>query len=421
MGWLTRTFGRSEEAKIERAEILLSKGKYNDARLEITNVNHPKAIEILKKANRFLAQINLEQAEARFSAREYEAAQEHLELAAQFGASKDEIQNVRSIGRRFRTEHKNQEIKARQLKKAKKSERSFGDDPIWSLPDDDPRLRYAMRLEKYPLELRKRLISLGTGFAEATLMIEDGAPNIALEQLEIFIEKDPVARFEHARAALGCGQIHQAIADLLIFSEQVGHTVIDNVHTGALLSQLLAQTGESDKAMHHIQSLKNNQDDHPAISMIQAQIFESRNQLPEAEREITALMKRIPKNLSLIKQLARIKMKQNERATASNVLENGLKQCCTPGTCGSQPLDVNMLRMLAQIYLEDRQQQSRALELLSDIQRLSPSPTWEDQYLSALAARNDGHPFSQRLSETLLSSLSPSDPRRQLVLRAFPA
>ena len=103
------------------------------------------------------------------------------------------------------------------------------------------------------------------------------------------------------------------------------------------------------------------------------------------------------------------------------ILENGLKQCCTPGTCGSQPLDVNALRMLAQIYLEDRQHQPRALELLSDIQRLSPTPTWEDQYLSALAARNDGHPFSHNLSEQLLSNLSPSDPRRNLVLSAFPA
>ena len=60
------------------------------------------------------------------------------------------------------------------------------------------------------------------------------------------------------------------------------------------------------------------------------------------------------------------------------------------------------------------------MELLSDIQRLSKQPTWEDQYLSALAARNDGHPFSQNLSSQLLSALSPSDPRRQLVLTAFP-
>ena len=135
-----------------------------------------------------------------------------------------------------------------------------------------------MRLEKYPLELRKRLISLGTGFAEATLAIEDISPTVALEQLDIFIEKDPVARFEHARAALGCGQIHQAIADLIIFSENIGHTIIDNVHTGALLSQLLAQSGESEKALEQLQTLKNNKDNHPALSMIQAQILESRNQ-----------------------------------------------------------------------------------------------------------------------------------------------
>ena len=37
-----------------------------------------------------------------------------------------------------------------------------------------------MRIERYPQELHKRLVQLGTGFAEATLAIEDLGPQAAL-------------------------------------------------------------------------------------------------------------------------------------------------------------------------------------------------------------------------------------------------
>ena len=62
--------------------------------------------------------------------------------------------------------------------------------------------------------------------------------------------------------------------------------------------------------------------------------------------------------------------------------------------------------MLAQIYLEDREQLSRAKEILRDIARITSQPVWEDQYLAALAARNEGHPFSQDITKTLLANLS---------------
>ena len=235
--------------------------------------------------------------------------------------------------------------------------------------------------------------------------------------LEPYLEKDPVARFEHMRAALGAGDLHQALADLMIFKEKVGHYMIDGMHTKAILSQLLAQTGQSEEALKEIDSEKDN---HPAVSMVRAQILESRNQLEEAEETLIDLLKQLPKNLTLYKSLARVKVKQNERPEATNILESALESCCKTGTCGSQPLDPNLLRMLAQIYLEDRVELPRAKELLRDIARISPHTTWEDQYLAALAARNEGHPFSQNITKTLLTNLGEKDPRRSMVLRAFP-
>lgn len=414
MGWFSRTFGSSIEAKIERAELFLAQQEYNDARLELLDVDTEKAKGLLKTCIEKLAELNLEHAQGRFSAGEYEAAKEHLELARSFGATSEQIQKIRNNGRLYRKEREENE---RQAREAKKVQRDIGDNFIWGLPDDDPRLRYAMRIERYPQELHKRLVQLGTGFAEATLAIEDLGPQAALPMLDPFLEKDPVARFEHMRAALGVGDVHQGLADLLIFKEQVGHHTIDGMHTKAILSQLLAQTGQSEQAL---KELEQDNQDHPALAMVRAQILESRDQLDEAESAWRELLKKLPKNLNIYKALARVKIKQNQRAEATNILESALNSCCQTGTCGSQPLDVHLLRMLAQIYLEDREQLPRAKEILRDIARITRQPSWEDQYLAALAARNEGHPFSQNITKTLLANLSENDPRRGLVLRAFP-
>jgi len=414
MGWFSRTFGWSEEAKMERALYFFEQEQYNDARIELIDIDNPQAKELLQQCNSALSELNLKHAEGRFSAGEYDAAKEHLDLARSFGATSEQIQNVRKQGRIYRQER---DIARKKAREDKKVQRDIGDNFIWGLPDDDPRLRYAMRIERYPEELHKRLIQLGTGFAEATLAIEDLSPQTALDMLEPYVEKDPVARFEHMRAALGAGDIHQGLADLIIFKEQVGHHIIDGMHTKALLSQLLAQTGQSEEALKEIDTEDEN---HPAVSMVRAQILESRNQLDEAENELLSLLKKLPKNLGLYKSLARVKIKKNERAEATNILESALESCCKTGTCGSQPLDPNLLRMLAQIYLEDRVELPRAKELLRDIARITSHTTWEDQYLAALAGRNDGHPFSQNITKTLLSNLGEKDPRRAMVLRAFP-
>ena len=73
MGWFSRTFGSSNEAKIERAEHYLAQQEYNDARLEILDVDTPKAKELLKECTEKLALLNLEHAQGRFSAGEYDS------------------------------------------------------------------------------------------------------------------------------------------------------------------------------------------------------------------------------------------------------------------------------------------------------------------------------------------------------------
>ena len=83
-------FGMSEEQKILRAKRYVDQGQFNNARMEVFGIDHPEAQNILEMANMGLAQVNIEEAQARFNSGDFLGAQEHLELAKKFGAS-DEV------------------------------------------------------------------------------------------------------------------------------------------------------------------------------------------------------------------------------------------------------------------------------------------------------------------------------------------
>ena len=74
-------------------------------------------------------------------------------------ASNSQIQDIRRSGRAIQQ----MDLAKTRAKVAEKESKKqmHGDDPIWSLPPDDPRLQYALHLETYPVEVRERLIPLG--------------------------------------------------------------------------------------------------------------------------------------------------------------------------------------------------------------------------------------------------------------------
>ena len=93
-------------------------------------------------------------------------------LGKGIGASNRQIQEIRKSGRAIQR----MDLERNKPKLLKRNIRMtmHGDDPIWSLPPDDPRLQYALRWETYPVEVRERLIPLGQEFAEAVLSIQRG-------------------------------------------------------------------------------------------------------------------------------------------------------------------------------------------------------------------------------------------------------
>ena len=63
-----------------------------------------------------------------------------------------------------------------------------------------PSCEICKKIKEYPNNVQKKLIALGSGFAEASLLLDDGHYQNAYEQLTTFVDQEPAARYERAKA-----------------------------------------------------------------------------------------------------------------------------------------------------------------------------------------------------------------------------
>lgn len=416
MGWFAKLLGRSPEQRLAKARQYLADGEFNEARAELDDLDHPDAAFLAEKARQGLVVINLEEATARFRAGDFDGGNEHLQLAGSFGATGSQLREIRAVARERRAE---QEAEA--AAQAAEPTLPEGTDPLWALPPDDPRLRYALLLEGWPDDLRERLARLGPDFARLVMMIEEGDAAAVVQSMGPFVAKDPVARYERARAALQVNLLPQAASDLLTFGDQIGHQRIGNGHTAITLAQVLSGLGRGDEALALIDRQIASGDKELGLKGVRVSLLEATGKLTEAETAALTLLKEAPKDQGLYRLLARVRVALGNRGGATQALEGSLAHTCSsPGKCGNQPFDVQGARMLASLYLEDRAQPERVAALLRELGQHVQEPAWEDRYLSALRARNDGLPGVDRLAGLLRQELRPGDPRLRLVERAFP-
>jgi len=420
MGWLQRVFGRSDAARIERAQHFHARGRYNDVRLELDGVDGAEAAALRDEAMGALVEMNLEESAARFRAGDPSGANEHIALAKTFGATAEQIRATRRIGREASAAAKRAAQQAAAEREAALQKDMGGDDPLWRLPPDHPRLRYAVLVESYPEALRARLVGLGGAFAEAAMLLEEGKPGEAWQAMSPFVEQDPVARYERARAAMAAGQLPSAASDLNQFGASLGHQRIGNQHTAAMLAGVLGRLRRADEALVMIEAELVKSPEELELQAVRVGLLEALDRLEEAEAAASGLLQKAPRQMGLYRQLARIRERRGERAAAAQVLEWGLDTCCgSPGKCGNQPLDIQAVRALARLYLEDRIAPERTAELLEQIGRNAKEPTWEDGYLAALAARNNLDPRAEAMAQQLVANLPENDPRRRVISEAF--
>lgn len=407
--------GTDPDSRVAKARAFIELGEFHEARWLLEDTDHPEAEELLQTARSGLVDANLEEGRARYSAGDRAGAEEHLALAREFGATADQLRAARRSGR----EH----MPKPAPKPVQKDTAPAGDDPIWSLPPDDPRLRFALLIERYPEHLRERMLALGAEFATAAMLTDNGQPTQAMAALKPFTAVDDVARFERAKAAIAADELPAAASELMTFGDTVGHQAIGSSHTAVMLVQTLVRIGRAAEALERIEPLvasSSTPAERVMLASAEAQLLFMVGRMDEADTKTTALLRESSRDMGLVKLLARIRVRKGNRINAMQLLEDGLNRCCSaPGKCGSQPLDLEAVRMLLILYLEDRLEPKRTQELMADLSANRKQPVWDDGYIAALMDRNDAQPTLHNRVAALEQGLGPTDPRRETLQRAF--
>lgn len=424
MGLLSWLFP-SPEDRLAEAKKHIERKAFARARDIAEELEIPGAAEVAAEARAGLVQLNLDEAEALASAEEFERAAEHLALAREFdkGEMKEAIRLSSRVVREARGAARERAKRGLELANdpaVQNPGAGTNADPLFSLPPDDPRLRYAMALEAWPEDLRERLVALGADFAGAVTLMDQGRAREAVDAITPFVEREPVARYERARAAQSAGNLPLAISDLRAFADAVGHHQIGPMHSGSMLCALLMRIGRADEALVEAEKALKTTPESFQMRGARALSLEAVGRWGEADEAAVALVKKAPRDLGLYRLMARCRIRADKRIEAMQVLEAGLTRNCTSGRCGSQPFDVESGRMLARLYLEDRLEPQRASELIGQIKSRLERPGAFEAYLDALALRNDNSPDANVAARRLMDSLKPESPLRAAVSTAFP-
>lgn len=427
MGLLSWLFP-SPEQRVERGRRFLDKGRPDEARLEVLDVDHPEAPEVLKLAEQQLAEQNLEAAVGYARAGDDVRVHIHLELADRFhhGGLEERFRAARREMREIRNARSEADERAKDEAQA----RLMAVDPLgltggpsWLEPQaptdlldpdrEEIEQRVALLVENYPEALRNGVGRLGADFAEAVLALEDGRPDQALQTLLALAEDEPLVHWEQARAAHALGDPASAARAVRTFAGLAGgHQPMGRVHSGVYLAQLLTEAGDAHAALRALRDVRARQPQEGGFLF--AQLLTMTGELEEAEAATTELIRRSPRTMALYGLLARIRLKGDHRTEAMRALEAGMEAThCAPGKCGFQPPDLDAHRLLATLYLESGIERERALELADIAAGLVKKPAWEDAYLLALVARARGEPSARQMAEQLLASTPQGDPRRE--------
>lgn len=437
-------FFPSPADRVRRARELLAEGAWAAARAEVEDVELPDADLVRRSAEDGLASMNLDLALNCAKIGDEARVRHHLELAERFlsGEGEDRVippstdaalmGRLREVRRTIREERQTRDTERARVKAEKDAasqdqglvaQRMIGVVPDHLAPDDEERKqRLALVVENYPKDLRRDLDSLGAGFADAVAAMDDGRPDLALQSLD-GLPEHPLVCWEQAIAALGLGDPKRAISALRRFAALAnGHRAMGNEHSGVLLSELLARTGDVDGALSLLTEVRTREP--KAGGVLFAQLLEARGRLGEAEAVLRDLVARAPSEPRLAMLLARVRIAGGHRVEAMSALEHQLAACCsTPGRCGTPP-DPQVQRDLAVLYFEDRRDLPRARELADLAARAwgAQGPTaWEDNWMLALWAQDRGEKDLETRFERLWHALPLGDPRRDTVLHRIEA
>ena len=425
-------FFPSEQDRVDKARRYLEQERWADALDKVHGIESSAAIAVVRDAREGLARANLEAAVSWARAGDEQRVHTHMELADEYhdGQLAAEFREARKHLRGIRAQASEAEKRAREEREA----RLLSVDPLGftggdnlvdpPLPDgidaedaDELSARLAILVDGYPESLRGAVANLGGTFAQAVLDLEDGRPDLALESLLQLPDDQPLVLYERARCAHALGDPRAGARALRSFAEHAnGHVKIGRQHTAVLLAQMLAEARDLPSALRVLRDARATEPD--VGTVLFAQLLEATNELAEAETVLLPLIKQHPRAQDLYKLLARIRLKGNHRVEAMRALETAMNVTCdTPGRCGYQPPDPEVVRTLATLYLEEGTDLQRGLELADKAAGLVQQPVWDDLYLGALAAQARKDPTAPDLAARLREHTPDEDPRQNRLTR----
>jgi tetratricopeptide (TPR) repeat protein len=429
MGLLSWLFP-SPEDRIAKAKRLLDEEHWADARLEVLDLGHPEAREIVAQAEQELTRANLDAAKSWADADDEYRVAVHMELAESFhkGGMEAEFRTVRRHIRELRAKRTVEEKRKREEKEARllavdplglSGGGSLFAPPIPEGLDEEDAVELAARLdlllENYPEDLRGTVGDLGPDFAQAVLDLDDGKPHLALQGLLALSQNSALVAWETARAAYALGDPSAAARTLRKFPDLApGHRHIGQHHTAVFLAQLLAESGDVPGALRVLRDARTEE---PNVGgFLFAQLLASTRELQEAETVLRGLIQKNGRYLPFYSLLAKIRVMGGFRVEAMSALEKAMSLTCgTPGRCGYMPPDPAIVRDLASLYFEDGIETERAMELAEQARGLVQQPGWEDLYLEALVARALKSGDAPQLAERARTALKDGDPRQNRV------
>ncbi len=426
----------SEDERIATGNGYIEAGRWADAREAVWGIERADAIVVLHHAENELARKNLDEAARWCEGGDYDRVRLHMELAEELhhGGLEQLFRSTRRQLRELRTSHNAKE----QLKREEKEARLMAADPLgisgggglFAAPrsdgylesdEDEKEARLALIIENYPDHLKDEVEGLGMPFGKAILDLDDGRPDLALPALLELGDEFALVRWERARAAYAMGDPKAATKELRAFAARAnGHFAIGQFHTGVLLSQWTAESGDPAGALRVLRDLRTQA---PKLGgFLFGRLLFTAGELEEAEAVVRELIKSAPRSDALYGLLAQIRLAGGHREAAIAALEGAMNNVCsTPGRCGNKPPNRDIVRMLATLYLEDGSDVERGLELSETaVSLLQGDSRWDDAYLMALAARHGAQPDAGRIADTLYDNTPPQHPGRKRLEQYLP-
>lgn len=410
-------FFPSEADRIRKARAYQANGMWASARDELMGLEGQEATNLLVEVEVSLASANLDQADDWARGGDDFRVESHLELAERFhhGRLTERLVATRRTLRALRAEYRREEEQ-----KAIDRDRQVGEYappesfrrsahaldgllPTGLSPElaDELGARLALVIENYPSAWRPDIGDLGPVFAQALIEAEEGRPEDAYPLLLGLPDRAPAVWWERSRAALSLGFPAEAATALREMARRAGgHQRVGATHSGVVLAQLEAQLGDTPAALRVLRAVQAEGAEEGDYML--AQLLEGTGELAEADRILSRLAMKYPKQREIHKVLARIRLKGGERRAAILALEAANAETCdTPGKCGYTPPDPEVLLMLATLYLEEGVPQ-RGLEVAETaLAMLRENDAWEITYLQALVARAEGTAEASALAAAL--------------------